>query len=138
MPKFIPWTETADLKKTFSMVNFSSLLLIMTGIAITMTVVHQSLGKPYGAIQYVLLLSTVFVCGIIGSNTLLKSSGMGTSIWCIFFGIALRLILYPIYADIKSKIYDLEFFIKAGIVLLAINLKGIGVVGAKALMVSWV
>lgn len=85
-----------------------------------------------------LLVATVFVCGIIGSNTLLKASGMGTSIWCIFFGIALRLVLYKVYLWVKASIYDLEFFIKAGIVLLAINLNGIGVVGAKALMVSWV
>lgn len=118
--------------------NFSSLLLIMTSIGMTMGFVHQSLGKHFGALQYLLILATVFVCGIIGSNTLLKTSGMGTSIWCIFFGIALRLPLYKAYPWVKASIYDLEFFIKAGIVLLAINLKGVGIVGAKALMVSWV
>jgi hypothetical protein len=107
MPKFNTWSTTSDLNTTFTINNFSGILLIMTGMMLTLNIVHQSLGKHYGAIQYVMLLVIVFICSIIGSNSVLKASGMGTSIWCIFFGIALRLALYKVYSWVKSSIYDL-------------------------------
>ncbi len=110
----------------------------MFAMLASLALVHQSLGKPFGTIQYVILLALVFLCGVIGSNATLKTAGMGASIWCIFFGIALRLVINRHAAWLKSSTYDLEFFIKVSIVLLAINLKSIGVTGAKALMISWV
>lgn len=138
MPRFSAWTDHKSLAKTFTMGNFSGILLIMMSIALTLSIVHQSLNKPFGATQYIILILTVFLCSIIGSNSHLKSSGMGTSIWCIFLGILLRLIFYKGTVWFKSSTYDLEFFIKISIVLLSINLKEIGVIGAKALVVSWV
>lgn len=136
VPTFYPWTN--NLGKTFSMFNFTGLILIIGGVMVSLSLVHQVTGKPYGTSQYLLLQGIVFCCSIIGSNVTLRSAGLGTSIWCIFAGIFLRVLLRRKANWLKSKTYDLEFFIKISIVLLAVNFRGLGVVGGKALMVSWV
>lgn len=92
----------------------------------------------------------VFLCSLIGSFRTLFNIGMGTAIWCIFFGVIFRLLskdatgFMPlgnsiiIFNFISKLLNTLEFYIKISIVLLAVNLKDVLIVGAKALIVGWV
>jgi uncharacterized membrane protein YadS len=80
----------------------------------------------------------VFVSQVVGSVCYLKENGLGAAFWCIVFGMLCRLFSPDrLYQYASERMLNLDFFIKVGIVLLAVDLNTIGASGAKGLVVAW-
>lgn len=56
----------------------------------------------------------------------------------MIFGMIIRFILRKHSEWVTKNTYDMEFFIRWSVTLLAVNFHGLGEVGQRALMVSWV
>lgn len=135
--KIHEWDSWTTLKHSFSYYNIGGLLLIISGIVISMYFLHICLKKKEMLWQYLILNLIVILVKIIGSITSLKSIGIGDSIWAIVFGIIFRTFFSNIYIKYFKNTMSLEFFIKVSIVLLTINVKQILKVGPMGIIVSW-
>jgi len=121
-----------DIMQTFTPANVMSFLLIMSFTIICLWVAHDFLGIPMHMYKHFMMCAIVFASSIIGSFQILFNVGMGTSIWCIIFGMIFRL-----FQKDSTGFMSLEFYIKISIILLAVNLRDFIVIGAKSLVVGW-
>ncbi len=94
---------------------------------------HRILYSSYIIVFIILLLSKY-----LGTFSILKNIGLGTSFWCIILGCLFRLILQNYGNDFVDGVMTMEFFIKCGIVLFAINIQEIGSLGARGIVVAWI
>lgn len=138
MPTFYPWTDEASLSKSFAMSNITGIIVLIGAVMISVATAHQCLGRHYGILQYLLIELIVFCSSIIGNYKPFKVIGFSTSVWSMLFGMALRILLRRNSTWITHHTYDMDFFIKFSVTLLAVNFNGLGEVGERALMISWV
>ena len=125
--------ENGDIVQTFTPINIMSFLLIMSFTIICLWIVHDFLGVKMHMYKHLVVCVIVFISQTVGSFQTLFNIGLGTAIWCIAFGMIFRL-----FVKDSSGFMPLEFYIKISIVLLAVNLRDVLTVGAKALVVGWV
>lgn len=133
--RITPWSGN-DLAKSAAPMNIAGFLLIVAATLVTLYIAHKALGRTESLTQYTVICIIVIMCKIIGNELTLKHAGMGDSVWCIILGFLFGNIAYRFRPKFKPLL-SLEFFIKVGIVLLAINLKEVAVSGAKGLAVAW-
>ncbi len=135
-------TEWCEQKSLITSVTYQNGIMFGTmifGTAVITTIVNKIVDKKLGLVYYLLAMFFVFISQLIGSQCYLRSNGFGAAIWCIVFGALARLCCNEKRFDhIDGRIVGLDFFIKVGIVLLAVDLNTIGVSGAKGLVVAWV
>lgn len=55
MPTFYPWTSEESLEKTFTMANFTGIIIMIGGIMVSLAMAHQCLGRHFGILQYLAL-----------------------------------------------------------------------------------
>lgn len=135
-----PWISGHDFLTTLSPYNIGGMALIVAATLATMYLVHRCMNKEDALWQYFVIIIAVIICKIIGNQTRIHNIGLGDSVWCIVAGIFMRFVLgiFPDTLAQLKKVLSLEFFIKIGIVLLAINLREIGTSGPRGLTVAWV
>ncbi len=127
MPHIEHWTDNPNGWQIFDhwpLVTLTLVFLIFT---------HGILQKKQAIGQYLILSLIVLISQILGSYTYFNQNGFGSSVWAILFGMCLA----P-FGFLKNCL-SLEFFIKIGIILLAIDLREFKDVGTyQGFMVAWV
>lgn len=112
-----------------------TLLCIIGLLTISLIICHRSLGKRISVFNYFIIISIVIASKIVGTFFPLKSNGFGTSFWCIVFGCFYRFILGD---SLLQNVMSMEFFIKVGIVLFAIDIQNLVNLGPKAIIIAWI
>jgi uncharacterized membrane protein YadS len=119
-------------------IPWSSLVILWMAIIFSVMATHKCLALPIVVWPYVGLLLLTLQTNIIGNHQLLKSIGLGSSVWNIFFGLIIRNSPLVWFHDAcHKKILSLEFLIKVSVVLLAIDLVVIKSIGFPGLAVAW-
>jgi uncharacterized membrane protein YadS len=119
--------------------GFLGTLSVLIGITILTSMLCHKISKQnmlyssYTIVFIILLISKYF-----GTFIVLKSIGLGTSFWCIILGCLVRLTLQNYGNVFLSGVMSMEFFIKCGIVLFAINIQEIASLGSKGIVVAWI
>lgn len=129
-----PSVPPPSLASSFTHVNVLSMLLCAACTVVTMAVVQQLLGKPFHVLVNVGVCVVAFAGQVVGAYDPFAANGVGVAVWCILFGTILRLAFNRELSGMPS----MSFAIMVSIVLLAVNMKSVGTVGAKALVVAWV
>uniref|UniRef100_A0A6B2L5S4 Sulfate exporter family transporter n=1 Tax=Arcella intermedia TaxID=1963864 RepID=A0A6B2L5S4_9EUKA len=134
---FHPWTNGPQLWSNIKGSTTILLILVLATLA-TLYLVHKALGKPETLGQYFFLLLFLLLSKLLGTFDPFKQHGFGESVFCILLGFAFRNLLPGAYAAHYAKgLLSMEFIIKIGIVLLALNFEAVAVIGAKSLLVAW-
>lgn len=120
-----------DLMRTITAVNIMGLLLIISYTFICLSIIHDALSVHMNRIKYLILCLIIVLSQILGTYQTLFNIGLGTSIWCILFGMGFRMLTNG------EGFLPLDFYIKVSIILLAVNLKKVLFIGAKGLVVAW-
>ena len=132
---FNTWLTDSDITRQLMSVDFLiSTLIIITLTYISLIICHKCLAMKIYYTEYCFVICIVLLSKLIGTSNLLKSYGLGTAFWCIFLGCFFR----SIFKINLRLMMSMEFFIKIGIVLFAINLNKILNIGPKSLVVAWV
>ena len=130
------WSTFDDLR--LQLVPYSATLCcLIVFTLITVSVSHFCLKQKINYPFYILIFVILFCSKIIGSFTILKKLGLGTSFWCIILGCFIRIIWRDAEHYIK-RLMPMEFFIKTGIVLFAIDIQEILKLGSRGIVVAWV
>lgn len=116
--------------------DYAILWICFCLVIVSLGVIHKIMNKSFPIVQYVLLHLILIGSQMIGSNPILHAYGMGASVWCMLFG-CLLVNIFPCSVEWISKCLSLEFFIKTGIVLLAIDAFQFAIIGPKALLLAW-
>jgi hypothetical protein len=135
IPSIAPWDNKEDLRVSYETANIVGFAIVMIATLITVAIVHYSMGKHQSILLYTLLCLLVIVCKIHGNNASMRAYGIGDSVVCIFVGVIVGNVFYPHRATVHA-IFGLEFFIKVGVILLAIDMSQIGA-SLKGLVVAW-
>ena len=132
---FITWSTDYDFVLQLTSADFLiSTLSIIILTYISLIVCHKCLGVKIYYAEYYFVICIVLLSKLIGTSYLLKSYGLGTAFWCIFLGCCFR----SVFKIDLGLMMSMEFFIKTGIVLFAIDLNKIVNIGPKSLVVAWV
>lgn len=132
------WKDWESLVVSLSYDNLSGLLLIFSGIMFCLYLIQSCMDKKNSTPQYFILNIVVFGSKFIGGFHYFKLAGIGDSVWAIIIGVIIRLMFKDRCRKYFSTCLSMEFFIKASIVLLAINIKEIAHHGLRGMIVSWV
>ena len=133
------WCNHAELITSVTYRNGVMFGAMIFGTAVITLLVHLILRKKQGLVFYLLAMFFVFLSQLIGAHCNLRQNGFGAAVWCILFGALARLCCNEArFKYVDERIMGLDFFIKVGIVLLAVDLNTIGISGAKGLVVAWV
>jgi uncharacterized membrane protein YadS len=95
--------------------------------------VQIAVGKPFNIATCSWICLVALISQVVGAYTPFFDSGFGAAVWCIFFGMLIRLLA-------KTKLHgtpSLTFAIMVSIGLLAVDLSSVGQVGLGALAVAW-
>lgn len=132
------WCGNEDLLTSVTFRNGIMFGTMIFGTCVITSIVNHIADKKIGLVYYLTAMFLVFVSQIVGSLCYLRRNGFGASIWCIVLGTLARLCCNEKrFKYIDARIVGLDFFIKVGIVLLAVDLNTIGISGAKGLVVAW-
>jgi uncharacterized membrane protein YadS len=131
----VSWTLDKEFSDQININFLISLLCIISLIVISLIVCHKALDKRIDFFNYFTIIGLVIISKIIGTFSILKSNGLGTSFLCIVFGCLYRLCLGD---GLLNDIMSMEFFIKISIVLFAIDIQNIVTFGPKAIVVAWI
>jgi len=126
--------DAPALAASFTHVNVLSLLLCAACTVVTMAAVQHALRKPFVVWVNVGVCLLAFAGQVIGTYVPLAEHGFGPAVWCLVLGSLVRL---AVRREMRGM-PGMSFAIMVSIVLLAVNLKTLGLVGAKALLVAWV
>ena len=127
-PSFLP-----ALADSFTHVNTLSLLLCVACTTVTAAIVQHVLHKPFHVLVTAGVCAVAFAGQVVGAYEMFAANGISSALWCILFGTLLRVAFNRELQGMPT----MSFAIMVSIVLLAINLKSVGLIGAKALVVAW-
>lgn len=132
------WCGNEELLTSVTYRNGIMFGSMIFGCIFITSIVHCIIGKKQGIVFYIAAMFFVFISQLIGAQCYLRRNGFGAAVWCIVFGVLARLCCTKEkFTYVDEHILGLDFFIKVGIVLLAVDLNTIGVSGAKGLVVAW-
>lgn len=130
------WSTFDDLR--LQLVSYTvTLCCLIVFTLISVSVSHFCLKQKINYPFYIFIFVILFCSKIIGSFIVLKKLGLGTSFWCIIIGCFIRIIWRDTEHYIK-ELMSMEFFIKTGIVLFAIDIQEILKFGSRGIVVAWV
>lgn len=130
------WSTFDDLR--LQLVSHSvTLCCLIVFTLVTVSVSHFCLKQKINYPFYIFIFVILFCSKILGSFLVLKKLGLGTSFWCIILGCFIRIIWRDTEHYIK-RLMSMEFFIKTGIVLFAIDIQEILKMGSRGIVVAWV
>ena len=130
------WSTFDDLR--LQLISYSvTLCCLIVFTLITVSASHFCLKQKINYPFYVFIFFILFCSKILGSFIVLKKLGLGTSFWCIILGCFIRIIWRDTEHYIK-RLMSMEFFIKTGIVLFAIDIQEILKLGSRGIVVAWV
>jgi uncharacterized membrane protein YadS len=131
------WSNDADFVNQFHTNLVTTIVCFILATLACLIMCHAFLDKPLRFLEYFIVLCIVIAAKIIGTNKTLKSLGLGTSFWCIIIGCVIRTLFRDFGQDLKH-IMSMEFFIKIGIVLFAIDVQKISELGPKGIVIGWI
>lgn len=132
------WCGNVELVTSLTFSNGIMFGAMIFSTAFVTTLVHLVAGKLHGIGFYMVAMLFVFLAQLIGAQCYLRQNGFGAALWCILFGAVARACCNKSrFAYVNERMLGLDFFIKVGIVLLAVDLNTIGISGAKGLVVAW-
>jgi uncharacterized membrane protein YadS len=127
-----PWSSYHDW-------NAENILVvdIMMLTFITIAIVHKAMGKDQAFGPYFVLLLLTVLSKWLGSYIPFHQIGLGDSVWAIFLGCLVNM---PRKTRnwFQGRLLSMEFFIKIGIVLLAIDITQWAKIGWQGLILAWV
>jgi uncharacterized integral membrane protein (TIGR00698 family) len=133
------WYYDTDFINQFSDLRLGISLIIITLFTVfTVSICHYFLKQNISYVSYSIIFLVVFLSKYFGTFSILKNIGLGTSFWCIIIGCLLRFALHNYTDNLLNGIMSMEFFIKCGIVLFAIDIQEIAVLGGRGIVVGWV
>ena len=133
------WCDGQDLYTSLTFRNGVMFGTMIFATCLITSIVNYVSEKKIGLPYYLIAMFLVFISQMIGSLCYMRRNGFGAAIWCIIFGTLARVCCNEKrFKQIEARIVGLDFFIKVGIVLLAVDLNTIGISGAKGLVVAWV
>jgi len=100
------------------------------------------LNKDFSFVGIIALSFISMVSKILGNQTLLADSGVNASVWALIFGFVLANTVFWKYMELPSWIGDVqkfqEYYIKLGLVCLAIDFSSLINLGYRGIVVGWV
>lgn len=144
MPVFSKWksrvrdTLVGNDSVVLKLLAFHYITLLMLAIAFKAMKksVNASLIAGFSLVFWISVISK-----IIGANVILKSGGLGDSVWAIIIG---ALITNTVFfsrnqlPDWLKNVVVTEFYIKISVVLLAVDLSLFGQIGLQGFITTWV
>jgi len=112
--------------------------LTVLGTFVTVGVAHHCMGMAQTFLDYLFIFVLAVFCKVLGSNSNMRDYGFGDSFWAIILGLVFGNIARSLFKMEFLTVLNLEFFIKIGIVLLAMDATQFVEVGPKGLVVAWV